>query len=259
MTDDDRIQKLEARVALLENMLGGLMDTRASAERVDPVFYRLLEDRYRGSQDLVRERVEPYVTEIRGYRDTQIEAAREGFLVVDLGCGRGEMLAALNDAGIKAVGVERSAEQALEATASGLRVEVTDIFEYLASRGDGTIDVVIALHLIEHLSFARQGELLASAFRVLRPGGALIMETPNPENLRVGAWKLHIDPTHDKPLPPELLTLMVEYAGFTEIRVARLHPEPEFDQVMASGKLTRHAALMLYGPRDYVVLARKPR
>ena len=228
------------------------------APPVDPAFYRLLEDRYRGGQDLVRERARPYVTEIRGYRDALAATARGDFLAVDLGCGRGELLGALSEAGINAIGVEANPEQARAATAAGQRVVITDIFSFLASQADRSVDVVTALHLIEHLAFPRQVELLAGAARVLRPGGSLILETPNPENLRVGAWKFHIDPTHLKPLPPELLTLMVEHSGFTGIRVARQHPEPEYDKIAAEGKLPKHAALMLYGPRDYAVLARKP-
>jgi 2-polyprenyl-3-methyl-5-hydroxy-6-metoxy-1,4-benzoquinol methylase len=257
--DDDRAQALEARVAALETALAELLAERHAAPAlVDPVFYRLLEDRYRGGQDLVRERVRPYVTEIQGSRDAMDHPAREDFLVVDLGCGRGELLAALAGAGISAIGVEANREQARAATDAGQRVEITDIFTFLEGRTDRSVDVLSALHLIEHLAFPRQAALLAGAARVLRPGGTLILETPNPENLRVGAWKFHIDPSHLKPLPPELLTLMVEHAGFTDIRVARLHPEPEYDQIAAAGNLPKHAALMLYGPRDYAVLARKP-
>ena len=259
LTDDnDRIRALETRIAALETGLEALLGGREAAA-VDPAFYRLLEDRYRGGQALVRQRVRPYAAEIQGYRDAVAEAARENFLVVDLGCGRGELLAALSEAGIRAIGVERNPEQARDAIASGQRVEVTDIFGFLAGQADRSVDVVIALHLIEHLAFPRQVALLADATRVLRPGGALILETPNPENLRVGAWKFHIDPTHQKPLPSELLTLMIEHAGLADIRVARLHPEPVFDRIVAEGKLPKDAALLLYGPQDYVVLARKPR
>jgi SAM-dependent methyltransferase len=261
MDDDDQILALEGRIAELENALGelrGNTETPAIDTGIDPAFYRLLEDRFRGSREQVAEKVQPYVAEIRGYRDALAEDVRDAFIVADLGCGRGEVLSALSEAGIQAFGVDENPDQARDAVAAGLRVEITDILGFLTTQDDQSIDVIVSLHVIEHFDFARQAALLAGAARVLKAGGALILETPNPENLRVGAWKFHIDPTHLKPLPPELLTLMVEHAGFTEIRVARLHPERELDQITAEGKLPRHAALMLYGPRDYAVLARKP-
>lgn len=257
-SDAARLKALEARLHSLEAQVAELSRGRKPVAEVDPAFYRLLEDRYRGDEASVRAGVQPYVTEIAGYRAALDEAGRAAFLVADLGCGRGELLAALAEAGVKAVGVDANAEQAREVASRGHDVEITDLFDFLAGRGDGSLDVIVALHVIEHLDFANQVTLLTEAARVLKPGGGLILETPNPENLRVGAWKFHIDPTHLKPLAPELLTLMVEHAGFTEIRVARLHPEPEYEQVAAQSRMPRHATLLLYGPRDFAVLAKKP-
>jgi SAM-dependent methyltransferase len=257
-TDSARLEALEARIRALEAAVDALARDRDAPVQVDPAFYRLLEDRYRGDAAMVRERVRPYVLDIIACRAALDPAERDGFLAADLGCGRGELLAALGEAGVRAIGVEANPEQARAAAAGGQTVEAGDIFDFLAGRAERSLDAVLALHLIEHLSFPRQVTLLGEAARVLKPGGRLILETPNPENLRVGAWKFHIDPTHLKPLAPELLTLMVEQAGFAEIRLARLHPEPEYERIAKEGKLPHHAALLLYGPRDYAVLARKP-
>lgn len=257
-SDAVRIQALEARLRTLEEEVANLNRERLATPRVDPAFYRLLEDRYRGDEASVRARIQPYVTEIAGYRAALPEGAREDFKVVDLGCGRGELLSVLAEAGVGAVGVDSNPEQANGAATSGQEVVIADILEFLSDRATESLDVVIALHVMEHLTFQHQATLLCEANRALKRGGRLILETPNPENLRVGAWKFHIDPTHLKPLPPELLTLMVEHAGFSEIRVARLHPEPDYEQVAAKANLPRHAALLLYGPRDFAVLARKP-
>jgi hypothetical protein len=49
---------------------------------------------------------------------------------------------------------------------------------------------------------------------VLQPGGLLIMETPNPENLVVGANTFYLDPSHERPIPPPLLAFAAEHAGF---------------------------------------------
>jgi 2-polyprenyl-3-methyl-5-hydroxy-6-metoxy-1,4-benzoquinol methylase len=258
IADTARTQALEARIRALEKKVADLTLDRSAMPEVDPAFYRLLEDRYRGDTTSVRARVQPYAAEIAGYRAALPENAQAEFKVADLGCGRGELLSVLADAGISAIGVDSNAEQARDAGVDGQEVVITDIFDFLTNRADQSLDVIITLHVIEHLSFPDQVALLTETARVLRPGGRLILETPNPENLRVGAWKFHLDPTHLKPLPPELLTLMVEHAGFGEIRVARLHPEPDFEKVASESNLPKHAALMLYGPRDYAVLARKP-
>lgn len=255
-SDADRIRALEARVAALEKALAD----QAEAGRVDPDFYHLLEDRFRGSLAEILERVRPYVTEIKAVLNDETVPAPSAAAVADLGCGRGELLQALAEAGVTAVGIE--ADPALAqgaADASGQPVETGDAIATLEARAEGSHAAIIALHLIEHLPFAHQMRLLKAAHHALVPGGMVILETPNPENLRVGAWTFHMDPTHLRPLPPDLLTLMAEHAGFTEIRMGRLHPEPGLERVAASRTLPHHATLLLFGPRDYVVMGRKPR
>ena len=98
---------------------------------------------------------------------------------------------------------------------------------------------------------------LGEILRVLRPGGLFILETPNPENLMVGALKFHMDPTHVTPLPPELMEFTLEQSGFTQIQVARLSPDPLLDPARDAGTAPDVASL-LYGPRDYAIRARKP-
>jgi O-antigen chain-terminating methyltransferase len=58
------------------------------------------------------------------------------------------------------------------------------------------------------------------------PGGLLILATPNPENLVVGATSFYMDPSHLRPIPSELLAFVVEYTGFERHKVVRLNETP---------------------------------
>jgi O-antigen chain-terminating methyltransferase len=94
--------------------------------------------------------------------------------------------------------------------------------------------MVTGFHIIEHLRFDLLIRLLDECRRVLRPGGCILFETPNPENLVVGAYTFHFDPTHRHPLPPKLIEFVVRERGFADVEILRLHPRPEegSDQVL---------------------------
>ncbi|MFH2055588.1 MAG: hypothetical protein ABIJ61_06505, partial [bacterium] len=67
---------------------------------------------------------------------------------------------------------------------------------------------------------------MSHALRVLKDGGLLILETPNPENLAVATNNFYLDPTHVRPLPPGLLSFLTEFEGFRRTKVLRLQ-EPK--------------------------------
>jgi O-antigen chain-terminating methyltransferase len=97
---------------------------------------------------------------------------------------------------------------------------------------------------------------LDEALRILCPGGLLILETPNPQNLVVGASNFHIDPTHLNPIPPALLRFVVEARGFVNAEIKPMHPVPEYAR--PSGvEIPSYLADLLYGPQDYGVVAWK--
>jgi O-antigen chain-terminating methyltransferase len=112
---------------------------------------------------------------------------------------------------------------------------------------------VSAFHLVEHLPFELVQELIAEALRVLQPGGLLIMETPNPENLTVGATSFYLDPTHRHPLPPGLLGFAAEHAGFARQRIVRLQEDPHLHTGAQVGLITVLAGVS----PDYGVVAQK--
>lgn len=212
--------QLEARIAVGEEALAGIDAVRARAEEtaraLDP-FYAAFEDRFRGSRELVRHRVEPYLQWMRDAGAGTREAP-----VLDLGCGRGEWLELLRDHQMYASGIDLNATFIETCRGRGLEVQHADVLAGLAGRADQSVGAVTSMHLVEHLPFEAAIALIDEARRVLRPGGLLLLETPNPENLRVGAHWFYLDPTHRNPIPPETLRWLVESRGFQAVRIERL-------------------------------------
>ena len=193
----------------------------APSDRSAQSFYRAYEDRNRGSRELIKSRLmayraffEPWVTREPAPR------------ALDLGCGRGEWLEVLHEAGYAAAGVDLDEGMLAGLRRRGIDARRADALQALRETPDASIAVVSAFHLVEHIPFEDVRTLIREAMRVLKPGGLLILETPNPENIVVGASLFYQDPTHLRPLPPELLRFAVEYEGFGRHIVARLQEDP---------------------------------
>jgi len=93
---------------------------------------------------------------------------------------------------------------------------------------------------------------------VLRPGGLLVLETPNPANLQVGACNFYLDPTHRNPLPSPLSAALLELRGFSQVSVMELHPYPQSEQITeGGGRVDAILNQILYGPQDYGVVGWK--
>ncbi|TPJ80187.1 methyltransferase domain-containing protein [Mesorhizobium sp. B2-6-2] len=211
--------------------------------------YKAFEDRFRGSRELIKERLKIYQPLL-----AQVPRPAEGqTLAVDLGCGRGEWLEVLAEAGLDAVGVDVNDGMAQEAIERGLKIERQDAIEYLKGLPDDSAALVSAFHMVEHVSTDYLINLLNECHRVMADDGLLILETPNPENISVGTHTFYLDPTHKSPLPPSLLEFLVEQAGFPETAILRLNGEP----MIQAGPIERSIHLMFEVARDYACLARK--
>ncbi len=164
--------------------------------------YRAFEDLFRGSEDLIRERQGIY-----------LDYLKDAGLVVDLGCGRGEMLDLLDHTGVKGIGVDLDEGMILRCRAKGNQVVHENALTWLRSQEDGSISHIFSAQFVEHLEYADLIELLGLSLQKLRPGGRMITETVNPHS--VGAWKTFwVDPTHKVPLFPESLTALFQGAGY---------------------------------------------
>lgn len=212
-------------------------------------FYRAFEDAYRGSRELITQRLQVYLPFIQ-----KLQELREAPLkLLDMGCGRGEWLELTQQNGCEVFGIDLDEGMLAACHELGLPVQQGDALQYLRDLPDASLDVLSAFHVVEHLDFAVLEDLLTHARRVLRPAGLLILETPNPENLVVGSCNFHLDPTHVKPIPPLLLEFLSRHHGFARSKIMRLQEKPE---LRGQAKVSLLNVLANSSP-DYAVLSQQ--
>jgi O-antigen chain-terminating methyltransferase len=229
----------------------------ASAEGLQSLidaFYNRLEDRYRGSREEIKRRLLKYIP------DAESAAQRCGGLpVLDIGCGRGEWLELLAEHGLKATGVDLNPVQIEEARAAGLDVHQGDAIAWLGKAADASFSMITAHHLVEHLPFETVVWIAREALRVLAPGGILLFETPNPRNILVSTTGFHMDPTHIRPLPAEVLSTLFDTIGFFPVESRFLHPHEKLPAFLGEHRLDPELANLFFGPQDHAVLGTRPK
>ena len=209
--------------------------------------YFAFESRMRGSVESIRERQRLYLDDLR-------DAAP----VLDVGCGRGELLGLLRDVGVEARGIDADADMVAYARGEGLEVEQADLIEYLAAVADGSLGAIFMGQVVEHLPAATLVHALQLAAAKLRPGGVLIAETINPLS-PIALRNYFADLTHAQPLVPETLELLARQSGFAETEIRFLNEpaerltEPD-DPVIAAN--VRRLNDLLFAPLDYALVAR---
>ncbi len=181
-------------------------------------FYKRFEDRFRGSRETIKGRLRVYLPLVETLKTLMPVPS-----ALDLGCGRGEWLELLGEEGFEARGIDQDPQMLLDAHDLGLNVIQGDALEHLRNLPEASVALVSGFHIAEHLLFDDLLVLVEQAHRVLIPGGLLILETPNPENIAVGANSFYTDPTHTRPLPPALLSFLPEFVGFERGTIFRLN------------------------------------
>lgn len=216
-------------------------------------YYLAFENAMRGSHVEITQKLTPYLPHL-------VTLAPEvlALPMLDLGCGRGEWLELLCAQGFDAMGLDLNPAMVRHCQSRGLRAVHANALQWLAQQADGTYGLVSGFHIIEHLPFEQLFTLIAQAWRVLAPGGVLVLETPNPENVLVGSHTFYHDHTHRNPITPTSLRFLLGYHGFSGQQFLRLNPYPGSDRVQETGALAERVNGHLYGPQDYGVVARKP-
>ena len=253
--DARRVGELEERLTRVERRPAGAAPATVAAQPAAAALpdYFAFEARMRGRSEEIRARQRAYVDDFR-------DAAP----VLDVGCGRGELVGLLCEAGVEARGVDADADMVAFARGEGLPVEQADLLAHLESLQDGSLGGVFAGQVVEHLPPPALVRLLQLAAAKLRPGGLFVAETINP--LSPLALRYYFsDLTHAQPLVPETLELLARQTGFRETELRYLNPpEERLREVDLPDDAAREALAanvrrlneVLFGPLDYALLAR---
>lgn len=137
-----------------------------------------------------------------------------GGILLDVGCGRGEMLGVFQNLGWLAEGVDIDAVAIGIAQAEGFRVRLGNLEEQRYP--DEHFDAITMSHVIEHVHNPER--LLRECHRILKRGGRLVVVTPNCESWGHGRFKahwLHLDPPrHLRLFNTRALREISERSGF---------------------------------------------
>jgi SAM-dependent methyltransferase len=226
--------------------------------------YLGFEDRFRGSREEIRRRLTDYVPMFSG---------ASGY-VLDVGCGRGELLELFRDAGIGARGIDANERMASVCRERGLQVEQADALGYLRGLPDRSLGGLIAIQVVEHFQPDYLMAFLEAAFHALRPGAPLVLETINPACWMAFFEAYLRDLTHARPLHPDTLRFLVEASGFTEPHVTLRAPVRDEDRLprveaapadqpsvqALAAALNAHADQLnarLFSSMDYALIARR--
>jgi len=244
-------QKIETLAVRIRDLTNPAVQTADSGQRTADFVYRRIEDSLRGSEHEVRESVAHYAN-----------LAREHAPLIDVGCGRGELLSLCPGSR----GFDTNERSVADLQARGFDVTLAGVPECFASIADASIGSVAALHVVEHLPAELLFAFFRESARVLRDGGLLMIETPNAESLLVSASEFWRDPTHLAPRHPAALVLLAREHGFVIDEARAVHPFPEGTRISIlesdPPELQRviHAVNeRLFAPQDLRLIARRQR
>lgn len=216
-----------------------------ASDHLMDIFYAGFEDKFRGDEAMVMERLEEYLPL---FKDSEVDFSKKAAL--DIGCGRGEMLQLLKKHRIKAMGLDINHDMVKRAKAKGLDAKLGDALEFLDKAKSQHYGAITGFHLVEHIPFNILLRIFKASYRALEKNGFVVFETPNPENIFVATHNFYLDPSHLHPLPPILLAYALEVSGFRDVTIKRLHPDtPPKDSNLSKDLIDR-----FYGARDYAVI-----
>lgn len=178
--------------------------------------YTLFENIHRGSREEIKMKLGVYAGWFSGASN-----------VLDVGCGRGELLELFHERGIEAKGIDINPDMVAECRARGYEAREADALGHLKSLPDNSLGGITAIQFVEHLSAEDMARFLALALEKLKKGGVLAAETINAKCLTTFSGAFYLDLSHVKPVHPEALRFLAQRTGFSEARIEYLNPYPE--------------------------------
>lgn len=273
---DSAISTLEAVSSGLEKIVENVSRVRSDSPQVQQSLpsttevdysYLIFENRYRGGEDEVKQRLEIYpkifldVATVIGARP-----------VLEIGCGRGELLELFKENQIKAYGVDMDSGMIEHCRSKGLEVVLANAMEHLSGLADASLGGLIGVQLVEHLTQSQLENLCSLAKRKVVPGGRIVFETIDASSIVAQTLHYTRDPTHKWPLQPDTLESVVNKAGLKVVEIRKLRefsPETQMRNVIAEDYMTPRWKFMLetlnhnfsvlnkllFGHQDYCIIA----
>jgi len=181
-----------------------------------------------------------------------LEAVGTGRRVLDVGCSSGYLARPLSERGNTIVGLELDPDSARAAEAYCERVLVGDVETMELPLEPASFDVVLCGDVVEHLR--DPAAALARLRPLLRPGGRLVLSTPNVANwairlsLLAGRWRYTdrgiLDRSHTHLFTRSTLAETIERAGYEVDRIDFTVPLPgDSDLLDAVGRADRKSVV----------------
>lgn len=225
----------------------GFDNEQAGATSATQDDYREFEAVFRGSEEFIRSRMAQYVDLLADHYPGLLDAAP----VLDIGCGRGELLEVLQAHGARSLGIDTDPGMVRRCRDKGLSVGLGSGFEEVdwgaspePSSVPGPFAVIFAIHVIEHLPPEEIMAFLVSARDHLIDGGVLVFETVNPNSL-AALKTFWVDLTHRHPIYPEVAVTLCRLAGFRRTRIHFPHSDlPYGEAITKAGEFAAFAETM---------------
>ena len=239
---------IHAELSVIRQRLAHVYRTEAapelSAGPAPHLDFGCFPERFRGPQDHVKSGQKFYSSYFSNCKN-----------VLDIGCGRGEFLELMREAGVPARGIDLNPEAVDLCRDKGLEAQVADLFAYLDGLDNGALDGIFSAQVVEHLQPDRVPEMIRLAARKLARGGLLAIETPNPACLAIFATHFYLDPTHTRPVPYALLAFYMQECGIGNVERRDLSPAVESFPSLSG--LPEEFRNMFFGGLDYAIIGRK--
>jgi O-antigen chain-terminating methyltransferase len=245
------VEDLRGRLGAVQALLEA---SGLGAADVAPMNYVDFEDKFRGSSDDLKRLQKDYVAYFG-------DPAQPG-VVVDIGCGRGEMLELLKDVGHEVLGIDSDSGMVLTCQRKGLPAEQADALAWLSNVRAGTLKGIFCAQVIEHLPTRDVQRFVTLAAQALRPGGTLIVETIDPRSSHAMGHHFWADLSHVKPVHPATLAYLCELEGFADVAVvprSRHELAGTADELPEGPEGTALRALLesVFGYQDFALVARR--
>jgi O-antigen chain-terminating methyltransferase len=242
------VRPLAKEINSILDRLGAIGTTGADIDYVG------FEDKFRGGTDELRASQARYLS--------LFPPAADAGRIIDIGCGRGEMLSLLSEAGYEVMGVDTDADMVEACNSRGLPAVVDDGIHFLSRVDDGSLKGIFCAQVVEHLITPELEQLIVLAEEKLRRGGVLLIETINPRSSYAMGNHFYADTSHVRPVHPETLRYICEQAGFSTVDLEERSPHPllALADGLPEGAVGEAVEVLLdnvFGHQDYIIVATK--